>query len=137
MSGKALLELRKAIITYLAGDTVLATLMGGTVRIYDEPPRAIEGVYAVFGNASASNTSTYSTPIFEQECDVIVWGKAGLASAALAAAERIAVLLHDAPLALNGIQLISLFVKQTDIKRERASGLSRATISLMAVTEAV
>lgn len=137
MSDGSILALRKAIIAYLSGDTVLATLMGGSVRLYDEPPRAIEGVYAVFGNATLNDTSTYSTRMFEQECDIITWGKAGLASSALAAANRIAELLHDAPLTLSGLQLISLSVKQTDIKRERASGLTRATVSLTAVTEAV
>jgi hypothetical protein len=105
------------------------------VRLYDEPPRAIEGVYAVFGNASASDSSTITAVLTEQECDITVWGKAGLASSALASADRIAELLHDAPLTLSGLHLISLFVTQTEIKRDRASGLARATVTLKAMTE--
>jgi uncharacterized protein DUF3168 len=52
MSGP-ILALRAAILSHLSGDAELATLMGGTVRLYDEPPRAAEPVYAVFGDAAA------------------------------------------------------------------------------------
>ena len=52
MSGP-ILVLRAAILSHLSGDAELATLMGGTVRLYDEPPRAAEPVYAVFGDAAA------------------------------------------------------------------------------------
>ncbi|MFL5171850.1 MAG: DUF3168 domain-containing protein, partial [Microvirga sp.] len=48
MSGP-ILALRAAILAHLLGDAELAALMGGTVRLYDEPPRAAEPVYAVFG----------------------------------------------------------------------------------------
>jgi hypothetical protein len=137
MSEGAILALRKAIVAFLIGDTVLATLMGGSVRIFDEPPRAAEGVYAVFGNASTEDWSTRDQQGDEQKLDITVWGKAGLASSALSACDRIAEMLDDAPLSMSGQRLIALMVTQTDVRRDRASGLARATVTLKAFTEKV
>jgi hypothetical protein len=41
-----ILALRAAILAAAQGDAELASLMGGAVRIHDEPPRAAEPVYA-------------------------------------------------------------------------------------------
>jgi hypothetical protein len=39
-----ILALRAAILTTLEADAALALLMGGSVRLHDEPPRAAEPV---------------------------------------------------------------------------------------------
>ncbi len=58
-------------------DAALAALMGGTVRLYDEPPRAAEPVYAVFGDAAARDWSTGSDAGHAHEAAIVVWaGKA-------------------------------------------------------------
>jgi hypothetical protein len=45
-----LLALRAGILARLGGDAALAALMGGVVRLYDEPPRGATPVYALFGD---------------------------------------------------------------------------------------
>jgi hypothetical protein len=46
-----LLALRAAILAYLAVDATLARLMGGSLRLTDEPPGGAAPVYALFGDA--------------------------------------------------------------------------------------
>jgi hypothetical protein len=48
-----ILALRGAILAHVQADTMLAALMVGAVRLHDEPPRAAEPVYAVFGDTAA------------------------------------------------------------------------------------
>jgi hypothetical protein len=56
------LALRQAILAAVAADAELAAAMGGTVRVYDDAPRAAEPVYAVFGNAQARDLVHGSRP---------------------------------------------------------------------------
>ena len=46
-----LLALRAGLIARLSGDAALAALLGGKVRLHDEPPRGSLPVYALFGEA--------------------------------------------------------------------------------------
>jgi hypothetical protein len=50
-----LLALRAGLLAYLAADTPLAALMGGRLRLYDEPPRGAAPVYALFGPSEVSD----------------------------------------------------------------------------------
>ena len=43
-----LLALRAGLLARLGGDARLAALMGGRLRLYDEPPRGAAPVYALF-----------------------------------------------------------------------------------------
>lgn len=52
-----LLALRGAILDRIADDAALAALMGGEVRLYDEPPRGAQPVYTVFGDGQARDES--------------------------------------------------------------------------------
>lgn len=52
-----LLALRAALLTYLAGDAALVALMGGRLRLYDELPRGVAPVYALFGPSEVSDDS--------------------------------------------------------------------------------
>lgn len=131
------LALRQAILGAVAGDAELAAVMGGTVRLYDEPPRAADPVYAVFGNVQARDWSTDLDRGHEQELALVVWGQEGSARSALVAAERLSTLLHDADLTLDGHRLISLRVTALAAEREPKSRLTRATLRLRAVTEAI
>ena len=63
------------------------------------------------------------------------WARAGSARSALLAAERLAALLHDAPLALEGHRLVNLRVTATEVDRDRETNLARVTLRLRAVTE--
>jgi hypothetical protein len=130
-----ILALRAAILARLQPDAELAHLMGGAVRLHDEPPRAAEPVYAVFGDVLARDWSTGSDRGHEQEAAIVVWAKPGSAKTALAAAERIAALLDDAALTLAGHRLVLLRVAAIESARDGEANLFRATLRLRAVTE--
>ena len=49
------LALRRAILDKAANDAELKALMGGTLRLYDEPPRGADPVYALFGDVKAED----------------------------------------------------------------------------------
>lgn len=129
------LALRAAILARTQADAELAALMGGAVRIHDEPPRGAEPVYAVFGDATARDWSTGSDRGHEQDATIVVWGREGSARSALAAAERIGALLHGAALALDGHRLVNLRVTELASSRDDKTGLARVTLHLRAVTE--
>jgi Protein of unknown function (DUF3168) len=134
MSGP-ILALRAAILARLSADAELASLMGGSVRLHDEPPRAAEPVYAVFGDAAARDWSNDGGRGHEHEAAIVVWAKPGSAKTALLAAERMADLLHDAALALAGHRLVLLRVTATEADRDDKANLARATLRLRALTE--
>ena len=73
----------------------------------------------------------------EHEAAIVVWAKPGSARSALAAAERMADLLHDAPLALSGHRLVLIRATALEGGRDDATNLARATLRLRALTEVV
>ncbi len=132
-----ILALRGAILAHVQTDAALAALMGGTVRLYDEPPRASEPVYAVFSDAAARDWSTGSDAGHAHEAAVVVWAREGGARSGLDAAARLAALLHDTALPLDGHRLVSLRVAAIETARDDKTGLARATVRLTALTEAL
>ena len=130
-----ILALRQAILAAAQADPDLAALMGGAARLYDEPPRAAEPVYAVFGDVSAEDASTSSERGHEQDLALVVWSREGGARSGLEAAERLAAILDEAPLVLAGHRLANLRVTSIAADRDRDTGLARATLRLRAVTE--
>lgn len=129
--------LRAALLARCAGDATLAGLMGGAATIHDEPPRDAVPVYAVFGDSEARDASTSTEGGHEQDLAVHLWGRPGSAASALAAGERMAELLGDAPLAPAGHRLIRLSVVSLAVEREERSRLARVVLRLRAVTEAL
>ncbi len=130
-----ILALRQAILAAVQGDAPLAALMGGAVRLHDEPPRAAAPIYAVFGDVTAADASTSSERGHEQDIALVVWSREGSARSGIEAAERLAALLDDAPLALVGHRLANLRVRSIGADRDRDTGLARVTLRLRAVTE--
>ena len=134
MSGP-ILALRKAILTHLAADAALTTAMGGTLQLYDEPPRGVLPVYAHFGDAVARDWSSDLVEGHEQTLAILIWARPGSGASALLVADRMQTLLHDAPLALDDHHLVNLRVASCEIGRDERAGLARATLRLRAVTE--
>jgi hypothetical protein len=132
----AVLSLRAAILARCAGDAELASLLAGG-RIHDEPPRAAEPVYAMFGDVTARDWSTGSDAGHEQSLALVVVGRPGSAAAALAVADRLAALLHEAALPLGGHRLVNLRLTETAVARDEKTNLARVTLRLRAVTEAL
>ena len=131
------LALRAAILARCAADAELAALMGGAVRLHDEPPRGAEPVYAAFGTAEAKDWSSDGSRGHEQAAAIVVYAKPGSALSGLQAADRIAALLDDASLALLGHRLVALHVTAFAADRDETSNLARATVHMRAVTEVV
>ena len=132
-----ILALRAAILARAAADPELVALMGGALRLYDEPPRAAEPVYAVFGEVAAQDWSTDLDRGHEQDLSLVVWSREGSARSGLAAAERLSALLDGAVLALAGHRLVNLRVTRIASSRDERAGLARVTVRLRAVTEAL
>ncbi len=130
-----LLALRAAILARLGDDAGLAALMGGAVRIYDEPPAGAAPVYAIFGDGEARDDSVDGARRHRHALALVVFGKPGSTRTALDAAEHIAALLDDAALTLAGHALVTLRIDAVAAQRDERSGETRATVTLKAVTE--
>jgi hypothetical protein len=122
------LALRQAILAAAAADLPLKTLMGGSLRLYDEPPRGAEPVYALFGDVTAADWSTDFDRGHQQDLAIVAWSQPGGARLALAAAERLAAIL-------DGHRLVNLRTTELVSARDKDTGLTRVTLSLRAVTE--
>lgn len=130
-----LLAMRAGILARLRGDAALAGLMGGVVRLYDEPPRGAAPVYALFGDGEVRDDSVEGARRHRHTLALLVVAKPGSTRTALDAAERIAVLLDDAPLELDGHALILLRLAALSAARDERTGEARATLTFEAVTE--
>ncbi len=130
-----LLALRAGLLARLAGDRPLAALMGGGLRVYDEPPRGAAPVYALFGQAEVRDDSVDGARRHRHAFALAVLAKPGSARSALDAAARIAALLDDAALALSGHALVFLRLVSLASARDERTGEARTTLSFEAVTE--
>jgi len=130
-----ILALRRAILDAASEDAELLSLMGGALRLYDEPPRHEPPVYAVFGDVTARDWSTDTDRGHEQDLALVVWSESGSARTGLAVAERFIALLDDAPLILEGHRLVNLRVTEIASARDRDTQLARIILRLRAVTE--
>lgn len=130
-----LLALRAGILGRLGGDAVLAALMGGVVRLYDEPPRGAAPVYALFGDGEIRDDSVEGARRHRHALTLLVVAKPGSTRSALDAAERMATLLDDAALNLTGHVLVLLRLSALAAARDERTGEARATLRFEAVTE--
>lgn len=129
------LALRAAIVARCTADPVLASLLGGTASVRDEPPRGAAPVYAIFGDGESRDASTSTGKAHEHDLAIRVWAQAGSAASGLAAAGRIADLLDDANLTLAGHRLVSLAATALAIDRDAETNLACVTLRLRAYTE--
>ena len=130
-----LLALRAGLLAHLGGDAPLAALMGGRLRLYDEPPRGAAPVYALFGSSEVSDDSVDGAQRHRHAFAVVVFAKPGSARSALEVAERIAARLDEADLAVSGHTIVLLRLKSLAGLRDERTGEARATLSFEAVTE--
>ena len=130
-----ILALRAAILARAQSDAELLALMGGALRLYDEPPRVAEPVYAVFGDVTAADWSTDLDRGHEQDLALVVWSREGSARSGLEVAERLATLLDGADLPLAGHRLVNLSLTAVAAARDERTRLARVTVRLRAVTE--
>ena len=91
----------------------------------------------MFGEAAARDWSTDLDRGHEHSLALTIWAKPGSARTALLAAERIAILLDEADLPLEGHRLINLRVVAVETGRDTDTQLALVTLRLRAVTEAL
>lgn len=134
MSGP-LLALRAALIGLFAADAELARLMGGRVRIHDEPPPGAAPVYALFGEAAVQDDSVDGALRHRHSHALVLVARPGSARTALDAVDRMAALVAERPPRLAGHTLVLLRATAIAVRRDERSGEARATLTLEAVTE--
>ena len=130
-----LLALRAGLIARFTPDAALAALLGGRVRLYDEPPRGAPPVYALFGDAGIEDDSVDGAERHRHSHEIAVIAKPGSVRTALDAAERMAALLSDAVMPLAGCRLVTLRVRAIRAHRDARTGEARASLTVEAVTE--
>jgi Protein of unknown function (DUF3168) len=130
-----LLAMRAAILARLSADPALARLMGGSLRLHDEPPRGSLPVYAMFGDAEIRDASVDGAERQAHTLALVVFAKPGSSRTALDAAARMAALLTGTDLVLTGHALVTCRVLALAATRAPLSGEARATLTLQAVTE--
>ncbi|MEA1834025.1 DUF3168 domain-containing protein [Methylobacterium durans] len=135
MSASPLLAIRAAILARLSADATLIGLMGGRLRLHDEPPRGAAPVYAMFGDAEIRDASVDGAARHAHSHALVVFAKPGSARTGLDAAARIAALLSEGGLAPAGHALVTYRVAALRATRDEASGEARCTLTLEAVTE--
>ena len=131
-----LLAMRAALIARFSTDPALARLMGGTFRLYDEPPAGAQPVFALFGDAEIRDDSVDGAVRHLHSHALVVFARPGSVRTALDAAERMSrLVVADPPLALTGHALVTLRVQAIAARRDERTGEARATLTLQAVTE--
>ena len=129
-----ILALRCAIHAVLIADAELVALLGGP-RIHDPVPRGASGVYVAYGDARVRDRSGDDAAIHEHDLTLTVWSRPGGPAPALAVAARIAALLDDASLVLDGHRLVLLRLASEEVKRDERADLSRVLMRFSALTE--
>jgi hypothetical protein len=131
----AILALRRAVQARLLADAALLDLLGGP-RIFEEPPRALDGAHVVHSEADVRDWSTGSSQGLQHSFELTVWAaRPGDGASALAIAARIAALLHEANLILPGQALVSLRFSACALRRDAKTGRTRAALTFRALTE--
>jgi hypothetical protein len=130
-----LLALRAGLIARFSADAALAALLGGRVRLYDEPPPGALPVYALFGDAEIRDDSVDGAERHRHSHAIGVIARPGSVRTALDAAERMAALLGDTGLPLTGCRLVTLRVGAIRAHRDPRTGEARANLTVEAVTE--
>jgi hypothetical protein len=126
--------LQAAVFATLAGDETLQAMIGDA--IFDAAPRNAAAPYVHLGELTASDWSTATEAGSEIRFAVVAWSRAEGRSEALAVADRVAALLHDATLELDGWRLVNLRHLATETARADKPEGRRAVARFRAVLEA-
>jgi hypothetical protein len=118
----------------LSGDVALVVLIG-PVGIRDRllPRPALPCI--VFGDMETRDYSTVTEAGEEHRLTIEVWSQMEGRREAGEIADRVQVLLHDAPLALASYELVSLMHIRTRTRRQPKTKLFCAELQFRAVTE--
>ncbi len=126
--------LQEAVFAALAADAALTGLIGAG-RVHDGPPRNAAAPYVHLGEVTARDWSTSTEGGTEIVFAVVAWSRLPGRSEALAIAERVRVVLHDAPLVLAGHRLVNLRHLATETARAEKPEGRRAVVRFRAAVE--
>ncbi|MDP4021413.1 DUF3168 domain-containing protein [Methylobacterium sp. NEAU 140] len=130
-----LLALRAGLLARFAADPALVALLGGRARLHDEPPPGSVPVYALFGDAEIRDDSVDGAARHLHRHEIAVIARPGSVRTALDAAERMAALLGEPAMPLQGCRLVLLRVSALKAHRNPRTGEARASLTVEAVTE--
>jgi hypothetical protein len=134
MNISPIISLRKAIRATLLADGALIAALGGP-DVFDEAPRGVAAPYVTFGDAQVRDGSSGSAKAMEQACIIDVWSQQRGIAEALLIATRIADLLDDSNLVLDGWSLANLRLLGTETRREGNGRFARASLRFRAFME--
>jgi hypothetical protein len=135
MGGTAL-ELQKAVFAALSQDAELSALTGGA-RVFDRVPAHTPFPDVTFGRTSRYDWSTGTESGVEQLFSLHVWSKAQGKAETLAILERIAALLDDQPLQLDGHALVSMRLEFTEVRYDEDLAVHHGLARFRALVEVV
>lgn len=130
----AVLALKRAVYAVLSADVTLAGFLGGP-SIFDHPPPAALFPYITFGRASQHEFGTATEPGSEILLNLDIWSRKRGSAEALAIAETVRLLLHDAPLVLDDHHLVNLRQVHAECDYDDDAAVHRAGLLFRAVTE--
>jgi hypothetical protein len=125
--------LRAAIHDALVVDGALNALLGGP-RVYDEVPREAAFPYVTLGEAQMADASTASEAGLEHQLTLHAWSRQGGHREAHEITGALLQALDDAPLALEGYDLVNLRFALADIRRESDGRTYHALVCFRALT---
>lgn len=128
------LALRRAILAALLADGELTASLGGA-HVYDEAPPGAPTPRIAFSDVQSRDWSVQNSRGAEQIVVLSVFSGARGTREALDIADRIVVLLDEAPLALVGHRLIDLRFVALATRREQNGRFARADVRFRATTE--
>jgi hypothetical protein len=126
--------LQEAVFERLAGDAALAALLGGA-HVYDGAPRNAAAPYVHLGEVTERDWSTATEAGAEVAFAVVAWSREPGRAQALAIAQRVRELLHEAALTLDGWRLVNLRHVATETARVEKLEGRRAVARFRAVVE--
>ena len=128
------LALQQAVFAALSADAELQALLGGA-HVFDGAPRNAEAPYVHLGESEARDWSTATEAGTEISFAVVAWSRQPGRTEALAIAERVRMLLHDAALEVDGLRLVNLRHVATETARNEKPEGRRAVVRFRAVVE--
>jgi hypothetical protein len=125
--------LRAAIYDALIADGALLAVLGGA-RVYDEAPSVPVYPYVTLGDAHIADASTATEAGLELELTLHGWSRQGGRREAHEIAGALLQALDDAPLVLDGHELVDLRFALADIRREADGRTYQALVRFRART---
>jgi hypothetical protein len=128
--------LRAAIYDALLADGALSAVLGGP-RVYDEAPQDTVFPYVTLGEMRLADASTASEAGLAHQLTLHAWSRQGGHREAHEIAGALLQALDDAPLMLDGHELVDLRFALADIRREADGRTYHALVRFRALTYAM